>query len=128
LYPIGEIQNQPFQLSFNASPKVDCQGSRVTSHGGLILVRELDERLGLGVLIEQPAVAGRVRGSSRRKQQTLWKTRAYARAVGRVKCAAQNPLFRCNPRIFALKIEFVLSSFFATFVDSKGLVEFVPSI
>jgi hypothetical protein len=29
---------------------------------------------------------------------------------------------------FALKNQFVLSSFFDTFVDSKGLVEFVPSI
>jgi hypothetical protein len=33
--------------------KIDFQGSRVTSDGGLILVRELDERLGLGGLIEQ---------------------------------------------------------------------------
>jgi hypothetical protein len=50
---VGEKQNQPFQLSFNASLKVDFQGSRVTSDGGLILVRELDERLGFGELIEQ---------------------------------------------------------------------------
>ena len=48
---MGEKQNQPFQLSFNASLKVDFQGSRVTSDGGLILVRELDERLGLEKLI-----------------------------------------------------------------------------
>ncbi len=33
--------------------KVDSQGSRVTSDGGLILVRELDERLGFGELIDQ---------------------------------------------------------------------------
>ena len=32
--------------------KVDFHGSRVTSDGGLILVRELDERLGLGTLID----------------------------------------------------------------------------
>jgi DDE family transposase len=50
---MGEKQNQPFQLSFNASLKVDFQGSRVTSDGGLILVRELDERLGLEKLIEK---------------------------------------------------------------------------
>src|SRR5665811_927963 len=50
---MGEKQNQPFQLSFNASLKVDFQRSRVTSNGGLILVRELDERLGFGELIEQ---------------------------------------------------------------------------
>src|SRR5665811_95013 len=50
---MGEQQNQPFQLSFNSSLKVDFQGSRVTSDGGLILVRELDESLGLSELIEQ---------------------------------------------------------------------------
>jgi len=37
---MGEKQNQPFQLSFNPSLKVDFQGSRVTSDGGLLLVRE----------------------------------------------------------------------------------------
>ena len=50
---MGEKQNEPFQLSFNSSLKVDFQGSRVTSDGGLILVRELDERLGLGDLIAE---------------------------------------------------------------------------
>ena len=50
---MGEKQNQPFQFSSNASLKVDFQGSRVTSDGGLILVRELDERLGLAKLIEE---------------------------------------------------------------------------
>jgi len=50
---MGEIQNQPFQLSFNASLKIDFQGSRVTSDGGLVLVRELDQGFGFGELIEQ---------------------------------------------------------------------------
>ncbi len=50
---MGETQNPPFQLSFNPSLKVDFQGSRVTSDGGVILVRELDERLGFSELIEQ---------------------------------------------------------------------------
>ena len=50
---MGDKQNGPFQLSCNASLKVDFQGSRVTSDGGLILVRELDERLGFSQLIEQ---------------------------------------------------------------------------
>jgi hypothetical protein len=50
---VGEKQNQPFQISFNASLKVDFQGSRVTSDGGLNLIRDLDERLGLEKLIEE---------------------------------------------------------------------------
>ncbi len=50
---MGDKQNQPFQPSFNASLKVDFQGSRVTSDGGPILIRELDERLGFGELVEE---------------------------------------------------------------------------
>ena len=46
---MGETQNQPFRLSFNPSLNVDFQGSRVTSDGDLLLVRELDERLGLNL-------------------------------------------------------------------------------
>jgi hypothetical protein len=45
---MGEKQNRPFQLSFSASLKIDFQGSRVTSDGGLIPLRELEERLGAG--------------------------------------------------------------------------------
>src|ERR1035441_9832950 len=50
---VGEKEKRPFQLSFNSSLKVDFQGSGVTSDGGLVLVRELDERLGFGELIER---------------------------------------------------------------------------
>src|SRR5713101_2489340 len=50
---VGETQDRPFQLSFNSSLRVDFQGARVTSDGGLILVRELDERLGLSELVDR---------------------------------------------------------------------------
>jgi Transposase DDE domain group 1 len=50
---VGETQKRPFQLSFNSSLRVEFQGARVTSDGGLIVVRELDERLGLGVLVDR---------------------------------------------------------------------------
>ena len=39
---MGDAQNQPFQLSFNPTLRIEFQDSRVTSDGGLILVRELD--------------------------------------------------------------------------------------
>ena len=45
--------NRPFQLSFNSWLKVDFQGSQKTSPGGLVLVRELDERLGFGELVDR---------------------------------------------------------------------------
>ena len=55
---MGETQNEPFRLSFNSSLKVDFHGSRVTSDGGLVLVRELNERLGFGELIERHLADG----------------------------------------------------------------------
>ena len=48
---MGELQIAPFQFTFNGFLKVAFQGSRITSDAGLILVRELDERLGLARLI-----------------------------------------------------------------------------
>ena len=50
---MGEAQNHPLQLSFNPRLRIEFQGARVTSDGGLILVRELDERLGFSELIAQ---------------------------------------------------------------------------
>ncbi len=50
---MGDKDRDPFQLSFNRFLKVDFQGSRLTSDGGLLLVRELDERLGLSKLIDE---------------------------------------------------------------------------
>jgi hypothetical protein len=32
---VGETQKQPFQLSFNSALRVEFQGARVTSDGGL---------------------------------------------------------------------------------------------
>ena len=52
-HAVGDKQDQTFQLSFNASLKIDFQGSRITSGGALVLGRELDERLGFGDLIAQ---------------------------------------------------------------------------
>ncbi len=50
---MGEILIQPFQLSFNSSFNVGFHGSRVTSDSGPIHVREVDERLAFGDLIEE---------------------------------------------------------------------------
>ncbi|WP_428125840.1 transposase [Candidatus Binatus soli] len=41
------------KLKRSNSLRVDFQGARVTSDGGLILARELDERLGLSALMQR---------------------------------------------------------------------------
>ncbi|HEV2055759.1 MAG TPA: transposase [Methylomirabilota bacterium] len=42
-----------FRLSFNPQLRVEFRGATVTSDAGLLLPRELDERLGLSALIER---------------------------------------------------------------------------
>jgi Transposase DDE domain group 1 len=95
---MGEKPNQPFQLSFNASLKVQFQGSRVTSDGGLILVRELDERLGFGDLIAQHLTDSRGK-NSQLPLADLLRQSVYSRIAGYedvndAERLAQDPAFR----------------------------------
>jgi hypothetical protein len=48
---MGEPYHEPFQLSCHRSVRVDVQGSRVTSAGGLMRVRALAARVGMGALL-----------------------------------------------------------------------------
>ena len=96
---MGEIQNQPFQLSFNASLKIDFQGSRVTSDGGLILVRELDERLVFGELIEQHLTDSRRGRNTQFLFADLLRQSVYSRLAGYedindAQRLSQDPTFR----------------------------------
>ena len=83
---MGENQKQTFQLSFNRFLRVAFHGSRVTSDGGLILVRELDERLGFGKLIEQHLTDTRAKNTRcKRRRETRPGSAARAAIPGGVK-------------------------------------------
>ena len=95
---MGEQQNQPFQLSFNPSLRVDFQGSRVTSDGGLLLVRELDERLGLSELIAEHLTDSRGK-NTQLPMSDLLRQAVYSRLAGYedvndAERLAQDPTFR----------------------------------
>jgi hypothetical protein len=96
---MGEKQNGPIQLSFNASLKIGLQGSRGTSDGGLILVRELDERLGFGELIAKPPTDSR-RGKNTQPpiadhfRQSVYSRIAGYEYVNDAEWLAQDPTFR----------------------------------
>ena len=79
---MGEKQTKPFQLSFNGLLKVDFQGSQVTSDGGLILVRELDERLGLGKLIDEHLTDSRQGSNKKFPLADLLRQSVYSRLAG----------------------------------------------
>jgi len=96
---VGEAQSEPFQLSFNSSLKVDFQGSRVTSDGGLVLVRELDERLGFGSLIVRHLTDSRRGKNTQLPLADLLRQSVYSRIAGYedvndAERLSQDPTFR----------------------------------
>ncbi len=95
---MGQSQTQPIQLSFNAALMVDFQGSRVTSDGGLILVQELDERLGFSELIEQHLTDSRGK-NTQLSLADLLRQSVYSRLAGYedvndAERLSQDPTFR----------------------------------
>src|SRR5919204_2424749 len=79
---MGEKHHEPFQLSLNSSLRVDVQGSRVTSDGGLIVMRELDERLGIGALIERYLTDTRRGRNTQFPLADLLRQSVYSRLAG----------------------------------------------
>src|SRR5271166_5029766 len=78
---VGERQEQPFRLSFNGRLRVDFQGARMTSDGGLLLVRELDEQLGFGEIIERYLTNDRAK-NTQLPLTDLVRQSVYSRLVG----------------------------------------------
>src|SRR5665213_188585 len=96
---MGEIQNRPFQVSFNSSLKIDFQGSRITSDAGLLLVRELDERLGLSQLISDNLSDARRGKNTQLPLPDLLRQSIYSRLAGYedlndAERLSQDPTFR----------------------------------
>jgi len=95
---MGDAQNQPLQLSFNPRLRIEFQGSRVTSDGGLLLIRELDERLGFGALIERHLTDPRGPNAqfplADLVRQSIYRRLAGYEDVNDAACLAQDPTFR----------------------------------
>ncbi len=95
---MGETQEQPFELSFNGRLRVDFQGARVTSDGGLLLVRELDERLGFGELIKRHLIDGRAKNTqlplADLVRQSVYSRLAGYEDVNDAERLSQDPAFR----------------------------------
>ena len=79
---MGALQHEPFQFAFNGFLKVAFQGSRVTSDAGLILVRELDERLGLETLISEHLSDSRQGLNTQFSLADLLRQSVYSRLAG----------------------------------------------
>ena len=81
-HPVGEKETAPFQFTFNGFLKVAFQGSRVTSDAGVILVRELDERLGLDAIITEHLRDSRQGLNTQFRLPDLLRQSVYSRLAG----------------------------------------------
>src|ERR1700687_1533441 len=83
----------------NSSLRVEFQGARVTSDGGLLLVRELDERLGLSELMERHLTDSRRGKNTQLPLADLLRQSVYSRLAGYedvndAERLSQDPTFR----------------------------------
>ena len=79
---MSEKETEPFQFTFNGFLKVAFQGSRVTSNPGLLLVRELNERLGLETLITENLSDCRQGLNTQLRLADLLRQPVYSRLAG----------------------------------------------
>ena len=79
---MGDAKAGPIRLSFNPQLRVEFHGATVTSDAGLLLPRELDERLGLSALIERHLIDPRTGRNYQFPLPDLFRQSIYSRLAG----------------------------------------------
>src|SRR2546427_4174605 len=98
-HPVGDAKSSPIRLSFNPQLRVEFRGATVTSDAGLLLLRELDERLGLDALIERHLTDPRTGHNRQFPLPDLFRQSIYSRLAGYedtndAERLAEDPTFR----------------------------------
>ena len=98
-HPVGDAEPGPIRLSFNPRLRVEFCGATVTSDAGLLLPRELDERLGLNALIERHLTDPRTGHNRQFPLPDLFRQSIYSRLAGYedtndAERLAEDPTFR----------------------------------
>jgi hypothetical protein len=96
---MGDAKAGPVRLSFNPQLRVEFHRATVTSDAGLLLPRELDERLGLSTLIERHLADPRTGHNSKFPLPDLFRQSIYSRLAGYedtndAERLAEDPTFR----------------------------------
>jgi hypothetical protein len=96
---VGDATSGPVRLSFNPQLRVEFRGATVTSDAGLLLPRELDERLGLNRLIERHLADPRTGHNRQFPLRDLFRQSIYSRLAGYedtndAERLAEDPTFR----------------------------------
>src|SRR4029434_9300292 len=97
--PMGDAKSGPVRLSFNPQLRVEFHGATVTSDAGLLLPRELDERLGLNTLIERHLTDPRTGRNYQFPLPDLFRQSIFSRLAGYedtndAERLAEDPTFR----------------------------------
>ncbi len=79
---MGEAKKHCFKLSFTDKVKAYFKGSEITSDGGLIAIRELDEKMGLTALTEDYLVEKRFGRNIQHNLIELLRQSIYSRLAG----------------------------------------------
>jgi len=79
---MGEVQGTLFRLECNTSVEVEARPERLTSDAGVVLMRELSDRLGLPALIRRHLTDPRDAARTRHPFVELVRTRVLALAQG----------------------------------------------
>jgi len=96
---VGDETSGPIRLTFNPQLRVEFHGATVTSDAGLLLPRELDERLGLDALIERHLTDPRTGHNRQFPVADLFRQSIYSRLAGYedtndAERLAEDPTFR----------------------------------
>ncbi len=96
---MSDAESGPVQLSFDSQLRVEFRGATVTSDAGLLLPRELDERLGLSALIERHLTDPRTGRNRQLPLSDLFRQSVYSRLAGYedtndAERLAEDPAFR----------------------------------
>lgn len=79
---MGESKNSSFRVEFNKKLKIEFRGTQVTSDGGLVAIRELDEKLGLTELAEEYLQDKRYGKNIQHEMEGLLRQSLYSRLAG----------------------------------------------
>ena len=81
-YPTGEAELGPLRLDFDRSVKVEFRGAAISSDGGLLLHRELDDALGLSEMIAGLIADTRTGRNGRHRLAGLLRQSVFSRLAG----------------------------------------------
>jgi len=80
--PAGESKNTDLKLLFDRRLRLEFRGAKITTDGGLLLVRELDEMMGLTEMAEDFIVEARTGKNIQHQIPGLLRQSVYARLAG----------------------------------------------